>query len=505
MQILTAAQIRAWDEYTIRELPIQSIDLMERASTACFDWLMENGFRQNAFTIFCGKGNNGGDGLAIARMLSQSGHTVTVFILEFGAKGTADFQTNLARIHQTDAVIKFISTVEALHPIDENAIVIDALLGTGLNRPLDGLTSAVVQHINRSGNTVIAIDIPSGLFADKSSKEQTAIEAAHTLSFQCYKTAFLFAENAGRLGEISVLDIGLHPGYLSAITPEYQFIDESIVNAILQPRKKFAHKGNFGHAALIAGSMGMMGAALLSAKACLRSGVGKLTCYIPRAGYEIIQSRVPEAMCRIAGTDHIGSIDSFEGYSAIGAGPGLGREDDILRMLQSLFQQSKSTLVLDADALNVLSADKTLMEGLPRRTVITPHVKELERLFGASSNDFERMETAREKSKELGITIVLKGAFSLVATPGGMAWFNSTGNPGMATGGSGDVLTGIITGLAAQGYIPEQAAIAGVFLHGLAGDLAAAAISEQALIASDITAFLGDAFLQLQEYSKEEG
>ena len=501
MQILTAAQIRAWDEYTILELPIQSIDLMERASTACFDWLMENGYKQNAFTVFCGKGNNGGDGLAIARMLSQTGHTVTVYILEFGAKGTADFQTNLARLHQTGAMIKFISSPETLHPIDANTIVIDALLGTGLNRPLDGLTSAVVQHINRSGNTVIAIDIPSGLFADKSAKGEVAIEAKHTLSFQCFKTAFLVAENADHLGEIHILDIGLHPDYLSSITPEFQFIDADIVNAILQPRKKFAHKGNFGHAALIAGSKGMMGAALLSAKACLRSGVGKLTCFIPGVGYDILQTSVPEAMCRVAGTDHIGTIDSFEGYSAIGAGPGLGKEDDIARMLQSLFQQSNATLVLDADALNVLSGNKTLLADLPRRTVITPHVKELERLFGAVSNDFERMELALEQSKELGITIVLKGAYSLVATPGGMAWFNSTGNPGMATGGSGDVLTGIITGLAAQGYIPEQAAIAGVYLHGLAGDLAAAAISESALIASDITAFLGDAFLQLQEYS----
>lgn len=503
MQILSAVQIRAWDEYTIRELGIQSIDLMERASTACFNWLMENGFKQYAFSVFCGKGNNGGDGLAIARMLTQSGHAVTVYILEFGAKGTADFQTNLARLHQTNAAIKFISSVDTLHPVDPHSIVIDALLGTGLNRPLDGLTAAVVKHINQSGNTVIAIDIPSGLFADKSAKDETSIEAAHTLSFQCFKPAFLVAENAAFLGEIHILDIGLQKGYLSTITPEFQFIDADIVNAILQPRKKFAHKGNFGYAALIAGSMGMMGAAVLSSEACLRSGVGKLTCYIPRIGYEIMQTSVPEAMCKIAGTEQIGTIYSFEGYSAIGAGPGLGQEESIASLLQSLFKQSNATLVLDADALNVLGKNKELLTNIPHHTIITPHVKEFERLFGTAANDFERMQLAIRKAKELGITIVLKGAYSLVATPGGMAWFNSTGNPGMATGGSGDVLTGVITGLAAQGYLPEQAALAGVYLHGLAGDLAANAVSEPALIASDITAFLGDAFLHLQQSSEE--
>lgn len=497
MEILTAAQIRAWDEYTIRELPIESINLMERAARACFDWLMDNGFRENHFTVFCGKGNNGGDGLAIARMLSRSGHAVTVFILEFGAMGTADFQTNLARLHQTDANIVFISSVENLHPAEPGSIIIDALLGTGLNRPLNGLTASVVQHINDSGNTVIAIDIPSGLYAERSAKGQTVVKATYTLSFQCYKPAFLVAENAELTGELQVLDIGLHPDYLNTIKPTYQWIDAGIVTAILPERKKFAHKGNFGHAALIAGSMGMMGAAVLSAKACLRSGVGKLTCFIPRIGYEVLQSTVPEAMCMVAGSEHIGFIESFKGFNAIGAGPGLGQHDDSTTLLESLFKTTGIALVLDADALNVLSRNQELLSQLPRGTVITPHVKELERLFGAAANDFERMDMALEKAKAMGITIVLKGAYTLVATPGGMAWFNSTGNPGMATGGSGDVLTGIITGIAAQGLIPEQAAIAGVFLHGLAGDLAAAKCSEPALVASDIADFLGPAFLHL--------
>lgn len=502
MQILTAAQIREWDQFTIRELPIQSIDLMERASTACFDWLMDNGYKQNAFTIFCGKGNNGGDGLAIARLLAQSGHAVTVNILEFGAKGTADFQANLARLHQTAAIIRFISSAETIHAIDHHHIVIDALLGTGLNRPVDGLTAAVVQHINQSGNVVIAIDIPSGLYTDKSSKDAVAIEAVHTLSFQCYKPAFLVAENQQNIGELHILDIGLHPDYIKTITPTYQWIDDSIVRAILPPRKKFAHKGNFGHAALLAGSQGMMGAAVLSAQSCLRSGVGKLTCYVPKAGYEIMQISAPEAMCVVAGNDHIGTVENIGSYNAIGVGPGMGRHAEGAPLLQQLFQQSKGALVLDADALNILGEHQSLFDQLPSRAVLTPHVKELERMFGPAANDFERWELAVHHAQKLGITIVLKGAYTLVATPGGMTWFNSTGNPGMATGGSGDVLTGIITGLCAQALIPEQAAIAGVYLHGLAGDLAAAQVSEQALIASDITRYLGNAYLYLQQPSE---
>ncbi|NML21500.1 NAD(P)H-hydrate dehydratase [Pseudoflavitalea sp. G-6-1-2] len=499
MQILTAAQIREWDQFTIRELPILSIDLMERASTACFDWLLDNGYKQSAFTIFCGKGNNGGDGLAIARLLAQSGHAVTVNILEFGAKGTTDFQTNLARLHQTNAIIRFISSEETIHAIDDDHIVIDALLGTGLNRPLDGLTAAVVQHINQSGNLVIAIDIPSGLYTDKSSKGAIAIEAMQTLSFQCYKPAFLAAENQRHIGELHILDIGLHPEYLNTITPTYQWIDDTIVRAILPVRNKFAHKGDFGHAALIAGSLGMMGAAVLSAQSCLRSGVGKLTCFVPKAGYEIMQISAPEAMCIVAGTDHIGTVENIAAFNAIGVGPGMGRYTEGAPLLQQLFQQSKGALVLDADALNILGENKSLLEKIPSRAVLTPHVKELERMFGPAANDFERWELAHHHAKKLGITIVLKGAFTMVATPGGISWFNSTGNPGMATGGSGDVLTGIITGLCAQGLIPEQAAIAGVYLHGLAGDLAAVQVSEPGLIASDITRHLGNAYLLLQQ------
>lgn len=497
MNIYSASDIRAWDEYTILHEPIASIDLMERASLACFQWLLKYRNTEASFAIFCGKGNNGGDGLAIARLLAESDHTVTVYILEFGHKGTDDFQTNLARLHSSKATIKFISSEESIPTLTVGDIIIDALLGSGLNRPLEGLTASVVKHINNSGNEVVAIDIPSGLMVDSSSVGNTVIVATHTLSFQCYKPAFLVAENDPYIGTLHLLDIELHPAFPAAHPSTHRWIDHAQVQSIIKPRKQFSHKGTYGHAAIIAGSQGMMGAATLSAKACLRSGVGKLTTHIPAIGYNIIQIAAPEAMTYTAGKEYIEMAVNLEQYDAIGAGPGLGQHDSHKALLENIFRQCSKALVLDADALNVLSRHPQLLHQLPLNTIITPHPKEFERLFGKAANDFERIQTAMRKAAELRIVIVLKGRYTLVATPEGIAWFNSTGNPGMATGGSGDVLTGIITGLSAQGYPAAQAAIAGVYLHGLAGDLAVSYSSPESLIASDIIEYLGQAFHQL--------
>jgi NAD(P)H-hydrate epimerase len=497
MNIYSATDIRAWDEYTILHEPIASIDLMERASLACFQWLLKYRNTEASFTIFCGKGNNGGDGLAIARLLAESDHTVTVYILEFGHKGTDDFQTNLARLHSSKATIKFISSEESIPTLTIGDIIIDALLGSGLNRPLEGLTASVVKHINGSGNEVVAIDIPSGLMVDSSSVGNTVVTATHTLSFQCYKPAFLVAENESFIGTLHILDIGLHPAFPVEHPATHRWIDHAQVQSIIRPRKQFSHKGTYGHAAIVAGSQGMMGAATLSAKACLRSGVGKLTAHIPAVGYNIMQIAVPEAMTYTAGKEYIEMAVNLEQYDAIGVGPGLGQQDSHKTLLENIFQQCSKALVLDADALNVLAQHQQLFQQLPPHTIITPHPKEFERLFGKAANDFERIQLAMRKAAELKIVIVLKGRYTLVATPEGIAWFNSTGNPGMATGGSGDVLTGIITGLSAQGYPAAQAAMAGVYLHGLAGDLAVSYSSPESLIASDIIEYLGQAFHQL--------
>lgn len=500
MKILTAEQIREWDQFTIKHEPISSIDLMERAASRCVDWLAENGFVDNKFSIFCGKGNNGGDGLAIARMLAERQYTITVYILEFGHKGTEDFQANLARLHQYPQVeIRFIQDDDHFHVLDKDEIIIDALFGSGLNRAIDGVTAKLIDHINQSGCKIISIDIPSGLFVDRSSKGNTIIKADHTLGFQCYKPAFLMAENAGYIGEVNTLEIGLHPDYYEQVQNQYELTDPELIHSIHKPRNRFAHKGNFGHALLVAGSYGKMGAAVLTARACLRSGVGLLTCHIPRYGYEILQTSVPEAMVT---TDINSSYttklhDDLTKYEAVGIGPGIGTETGTKTLLREVLDTYRHPIVLDADALNILAVQKDLVKLIPAGSILTPHPKEFERLFGKTENDFDRISLTLEKAKELNVVIVLKGHHTFIATTDGRGFFNSTGNAGMATGGSGDVLTGILTGILAQGYSSIETAILGVYLHGMAGDLAASKISMEALLASDIINSLGSAFLNI--------
>lgn len=500
MKILSAEEIRLWDQYTIRHEPISSIDLMERAAGKCVDWLEENGYVENAFSVFCGKGNNGGDGLAIARLLAIKNYPVVVHILEFGHKGTEDFQVNLARLHQYPQVdIRFIQTEENFHPLSNNEIIIDALFGSGLNRGIEGVTAGLIGHINESGCRIIAIDMPSGLFVDRSSLGNTIIKAGHTLSFQTYKAAFLFPENADYTGEIHLLDIGLHNDFYHSVHSPYELTDDAIIHSIHKPRKRFTHKGNYGHALLIAGSYGKIGAAVLSSKACLRSGVGLLTTHLPRGGYEILQTTVPEAMLTAdLHLYHITRIeDDLTKYEAIGIGPGIGTAPETKMMLREVFDAYRHPVVLDADTLNIISMQKDLFKLIPPGSILTPHPKEFERLFGQSANEFDRVRLALQKAKELNSVIVLKGHHSLIATPDGKGFFNSTGNAGMATAGSGDVLTGVLTGLLAQGYGSVETAILGVYLHGSAGDLAAKEISMEAMIAGDIIEHLGNAFMAI--------
>lgn len=499
MQILSAEQIRAWDQYTITRQPIPSLELMEQAAQACLSWLViRDGYDKKSFAVCCGKGNNGGDGLAIARLLLEDGLQVDTYILEFGNIGTEDFQANLARLRDTGASIHFLTEGEALPTFPAGKIIIDALFGSGLNRPLTGQAAALVQQLNISGNEIISIDMPSGLSADFSSKGNIIVTARHTLSFQCYKPALLMPENAKQIGQVHILDIGLHPGFLKNIRPAFEMVDEGMVRSILRPRSKFAHKGDFGHAALIAGSLGMMGAGVLAARACIHSGVGKLSCHTIKAGYTTMQVAVPEAMCVLEpGKHYIESVGAVDRYDAIGIGPGLGNSAGHGAWLADLLSRSRQPMVIDADGLNTLAQHPALLEELPPGGVLTPHPKEFERLFGESANDFERVRLAQERSARHKVVIVLKGAYSFIATPGGMGYFNSTGNPGMATGGTGDVLTGIVLGLLTQGYPAEQAAIAAVYLHGLAGDMAAASLSQEFMTASDLIHYLGAAFIRV--------
>lgn len=497
MKILSAEEVRLWDRYTIQHEPVASIDLMERAAGKCAEWLEEHLPRSAQYRVFCGKGNNGGDGLVIARLLAQRHYQVAVYILEFGHLGTDDFQANLARLHQAESVdIRFIQTEENFHPLHKSDIVIDALFGSGLNRKLEGVTARLVDHINASGCRVIAIDMPSGMFVDHSSKGNTIIQAHHTLSFQCMKPAFLMAENAEQTGAIHILDIGLHEDFFQSISPTYEWINEDSIRSIHKPRKLFTHKGNYGHGLLFAGSYGKMGAALLSAKACIRSGIGLLTCHVPGCGYSIMQTAIPEVMVM---TDFNSSFltkaeDDLSSYEALGIGPGIGTASETRMLLREIFDAYRHPMVIDADALNILALQKDLKKLVPAGSILTPHPKEFARMFGEAANDFDRIQLALKQAKKLNVVIVLKGHHTLIATPDGKGFFNSTGNAGMAKGGSGDVLTGILTALLAQGYSSVEAAILGVYLHGLAGDIAAEKLSMDAMIAGDIIDNLCEAF-----------
>jgi NAD(P)H-hydrate epimerase len=494
LKIFSVSQIKDWDLYTIKNEPVISIDLMERAATACFTWIIKTFERNISFKIFCGTGNNGGDGLAIARLLSSKKYDVSVFILKNKNSGSPDFETNLKRLKKTAAEISFLENDNAFPLLSKDDVIIDAIFGTGLNKKPTGFVATLVSYINQNSSNVVSIDVPSGLFVNTSSVENTIINATYTLTFQNQKLAFLMPENKSFVGKVILLNIGLSKEFEEKENAQFEFIDKSLAENIYVARNKFSNKGNFGYACLLCGSYGMMGAAILSARACLRSGVGNLTCYICEAGYNILQTSVPEAMCRVFGNKFIKDAKHFNDFEVIGIGPGIGKYESHKQLLTDLFSNSKKPLVIDADALNVLSENKSLYKSIPANSILTPHPKEFERLFGKANSDFDRINLALSQAKKLNFLIVFKGHYSFIASPDWKGFFISTGNAGMATAGAGDVLTGIITGLLAQKYSPLNACILGVYLHGLAGDIAARSISEEALIANDIIENLGNAF-----------
>ena len=505
MKIFSVSQIKAWDAYTIREEPISSVELMERAATACSKWIFQHFNNTASFKIFCGKGNNGGDGLAVARHLIENGNPVSVYIIENNSNGSADFQINLERLNKISNHVYFLENEESF-PVFKNDIVIDALFGTGLNKPPSGLFSSLINHINKFSEKVISIDVPSGLYVDTSSLSpkngNSIIKANYTLSFQNQKLAFLMSENESFTGEVVLLDIQLSKDYEEQQNSQFEFADKTLIHNIYIPRTPFAHKGNYGYACLLAGSYGMMGAAVLTAKACLRGGVGKLTCFTCKTGYQIIQTSVPEAMCKTFGNRFIKGVKNFKNFDVIGIGPGIGRHSSHKQLLQQLFKNFKKPMVIDADGLNMLSENPGLYKSIHANSIITPHPKEFERLFGKTDSDFDRINLALQKAKDLNIFIVLKSHFTFIATPHGKGYFNSTGNAGMATAGAGDVLTGIITSLMAQKYSSLNSCIFGVYLHGLAGDIAAEKLSKEALIAGDIIDNLGEAFKEIETKNK---
>ncbi|MFD2566901.1 NAD(P)H-hydrate dehydratase [Pseudotenacibaculum haliotis] len=481
-KIISAKQTRLADAYTIENEPVSSIDLMERASTAFVNEILQEDLSNKKIAVVCGVGNNGGDGLAVARILQSHNIEAQPFLIQFKDKLSDDCQINFNRLEQ----VTVISSEKEIPDLSSFDLIIDALLGTGLQREAEGFVAQTINAINASGATVYAIDIPSGLFCDEITNASSVVQSDLVVSFQRPKKAFFFPENNAYIQQWRVVDIGLDEKFIQQ-QESHQYVLDEKVSLLVKSRKRYSHKGSYGHALMISGAYGMMGAAVLTSEACLRSGAGLVSSYVPKCGYEILQTSLPEAMC-LTDTqyEHITSLPELEKYNAIGIGPGLGTNPDTIHVVSELFERINVPVVLDADALNILSTKLELIAEIPKNAILTPHIKEFDRMVGFSVNAQERFQKQQQFSKEHQCIVVLKDAHTSISDAQGNLFFNTSGNPGMATGGSGDVLTGIITGLLAQSYSPIEAALIGVYHHGLAGDVAAWQKGQYSMIASDI-------------------
>ena len=499
MKVFSTNKIKTIDDYTIRHEPISSIDLMERASNKLFEEFKRYFSTQKSVKIFVGPGNNGGDALVLARLLHAANYDVSVNLLS--SKLSKDAKVNLDRLQILNGiVIKWLKIDKQLPKLSASDVVVDGILGSGISRSVEGFYAQVIQHINKSKCSVFSIDIPSGLFGEdnRQNDPETIIKATFTITFQFPKLSFFFAENAKSVGRWKIVDIGLHLSGIEELSTPYYFIDKANIQNLLRSREDFSHKGNYGHALLLAGSYGKMGASVLAAKAALHSGLGLLTVQVPHCGYSILQTSVPEAMTTIDRAEYlISEYPDLNQFNAVGVGPGVGQKANTKEMLYNLLMEYKKPLVLDADALNILSEEKQWLNLLPENSILTPHPKEFERLTTSTNSSYERHLLQIDFAKKYNAVLVLKGAYTSITNADGICCFNSTGNAGMATAGSGDVLTGIITGLLAQKYEPTEAAILGVWLHGRAGDLYAKCNSVESLTASSIIDFIGKAYYSI--------
>lgn len=500
MKILTAAQIRAWDRATMERQGIGSLDLMERASQAICDWLTARYASTTPFVVLCGTGNNGGDGLALTRLLLQRGYGVRAFVVKHTSGYAPDCGANLERLRAIDPeVVSVLEEGAFITELPPEILVIDAIFGTGINRPLEGWIADFIRHINATGNHIVAIDLPSGMDADDPlPKGAVTIQAQETLCLQQYKRAMLHPESGVPCGTIHVLNIGLDADFQESIPTHWHTLTVPLLRTKYKPRKPFTNKGSFGTGHLIGGSHGMIGAIVLAGRAAGRAGAGKVRLLVPECGYDIAQTLAPETMCATSGINTMGAIEGWEESRGIGIGPGLGSDAGTVDAFRTFLKRVDRPIVVDADALNLLGKHPELLRDLPPRSILTPHPKELERLFGKVADSFARVEQAREQAMALELTILAKDRFTLIALPDGRCYYGTAGNSGLATGGSGDVLLGIITGLLAQGYEPEDAAMLGVYLHATAADAALAEQSEESLVAPDLERFIGAAFRTLQ-------
>lgn len=489
-KILNATQLKEADAYTILHTPIASIDLMERACQGFVQWFVERYDASKKIGIICGTGNNGGDGLGIARLLSEWGYPVAVWIVRGGTPESEDFRINRKRLPEQVKVIDLLTATPIVFA--DCDVLVDAIFGFGLSRPATGIYAEVITAINEADRPVVSVDVPSGLFIDQPA-QQPVVRAKYTVTFQLPKLAFLLPENAPYVGQWTVIDIGISKKFLHEVQTNRFFSGKRNTFRLLKSRNTFDHKGNFGRALIIAGSEGKMGACILASRAALRSGVGLLTAHVPKSGNTIMQQSVPEAMTSIDPEEKCISIFPDIDIDVIGMGPGLGQSKATLQALRHALQAGKP-MVIDADALNLISQHSELLHLIPAGSILTPHVKEFERLAGTWNNSYDRLNLQLKLAQRIKGVVLVKGAYTAIATSSGDLFFNNTGNPGMATAGSGDVLTGILTGLLAQGYQAPAAAVLGTYLHGLSGDLAARDKGENSLIASDLIGYLPQAF-----------
>lgn len=505
MKIFTRSQIVELDRYTMEHEPIRSIDLMERAAKAIVQAIMEKWSARTPIVVFAGPGNNGGDALAVARLLAEQDYQVKAYLFNISNHMSEDCLTNQQHLKESKKIKEFVEVTTQFDPpiLESNTLVIDGLFGSGINKPLAGGFASLVKYINQSSSTIVSIDIPSGLMPEDNTYNISAntIRADYTFTLQLKKLAFMFADNQQFIGKLKVLDIRLSKDFIDKTDAQYAIIEENEVRNMMRERDDFAHKGMMGNALIIAGSYGMAGASVLTTRACLRSGAGKVTAHTPKKNYAIMQTAVPEAVMQMDREEtYFSDAVDTEDFEALGIGPGLGQQENSAVALISQLRRATCPVVVDADALNMLANHRAWLQQLPKGIILTPHPKEFERIAGTACNgDYERLNKAQELAQNLQLYIILKGHYSALCLPNGRVLFNSTGNSGMATAGSGDVLTGIITALLARGYKQEQACIVGMYIHGLAGDLAAKDKGKESLIASDIIDYLPQAFKRLTE------
>lgn len=513
MNIFSAEQLYEADAITTKKQEITSVDLMERAAMQIYNWLhhrMQGA--QVPIHIFCGIGNNGGDGLALGRLLIESGYNVNIFVANFTDKRSKCFLINYGRVKNVTKkwpkLMKSERDFPEIHPDD---IIVDALFGIGLNRPPEGWVKKLIQYLNAQKAFRLSVDIPSGLSANGPLLDAEAVvQANHTLTFQAPKLAFFLPETGKFVPYFEALDIGLDPEYLMTTAPLARLVMKPMAQTFYKQRQKYAHKGVFGHALLVGGSKGKIGAMVLASKAALRAGAGLISTCVPSVGYDILQTAVPEVMAVTdAGKDHLTKITIDFEAQAVGVGPGMGQHEETVAALGDLFKSTKNPMVIDADAINIVAAHPDLLKDIPEQSVFTPHEGELARLVGSWNNDYEKLKKTKSFSKKHKMIVLIKGANSITVA-GDDLYINTTGNPGMATAGSGDVLTGIITGLLSQGYEPIVATMFGAYLHGSAGNLITREKGFEALIASDLIEYLGVAYTELfrqeppPEHAKEE-